>query len=208
MKKIVCGVLTTSILMMCNMNVNAAQVESSDEPNEQAQLFRAIDRGRLKDVKRLLETTKEKTELLGKYGKNLFPLNSAILKGNFKIVQYLVDQGAELQTSALDDAIGFHRSKIAAYLIDQIVKQKKYDLLINYVSGHTPLITAVLTRNLEIVKKLFKAIPQGQRAEALAAKDQSSVDKPTALDYARYYEQTKITEYLEECQKACSDEKQ
>jgi hypothetical protein len=176
-----------------------------------SQLLWAIGRGNLKEVKQLCKNIppSAKPEFLGKFG-NTFPLQTAVLKGNFDIVKYLVEQGASLQTrdrdnrAALHTALDFGKFKIAGFLINKIVEQDNQDLLTTPgFAGRTPLISAVMSENIDIVKKLLSNIPEDQRKKTLETRDGQVVLLPigtvtgeTPLMYAVGLNNSRIVQCL------------
>jgi len=121
---------------------------------EEADIFDAIESGNLIKIKSLL--ARDSIDLNKVNEDGMTPLIAAIFKGEGRVVQVLVDSGAELEMpmtgfTPLMIAMWDHRPKIALLLI-------RLGADVNAVrNGVTPLVIAAQMGNLEIATALVRA---------------------------------------------------
>lgn len=122
----------------------------------------AIQEGRIEDVKKIIENDRTKIYEKDKWGYTL--LYDAVLQGNFKIVEYLLQQGADVNTSNLEKSTPLHDSANKGRVgLVRFLLEKGADANAKDIDNNTPLHEAVAAcgvyitnlRYIEIVKLLL-----------------------------------------------------
>jgi len=122
----------------------------------------AIQGGRIEDVKNIINKDRTKVNEKDKWGYTL--LHDAVLQGQFKIVEYLLQQGADVNTSNLEKSTPLHDSANKGRIgLVRFLLEKGADANAKDINNDTPLHEAIEAygvyitnfRYVEIVKLLL-----------------------------------------------------
>ena len=121
----------------CAVNLNDA-INSNDA----IYLNYAIQEGRLFDVKNIINKDRTKVNEKDKWGYTL--LHDAVLQGQFKIVEYLLQQGADVNTSNLEKSTPLHDSANKGRIgLVRFLLEKGADANVKDINDNTPLHEAI-----------------------------------------------------------------
>ena len=101
-----------------------------------------IQEGRIEDVKSIIEKDRTKLYEKDKWGYTL--LHDAVVQGQFKILEYLVQQGADVNTSNLEKYTPLHDSANKGRLgLVRFLLEKGADANVKDINDNTPLHEAI-----------------------------------------------------------------
>lgn len=124
-------------------------------------LHKACERGDLEEVKRIVESRRRKVERINAHAFSYFtPLHCACANGHYEVAKYLIDNGADLESSGEYDATPFMWAAAAGHLdICKLLFERGTNVYARNMYNENALVYAVRGRQYEVCKFLLERFP-------------------------------------------------